>query len=225
MKLNLLRRIKPYPLTAPGEKIPARAEGQATVQNWLPVRDISGGLLTRSDGHMVAVIRVKPAPFTLLSQAEKTRRIAALHEAIQALPGAVQICALPRPIDLDSYIADLEARQVEVEGSQKAVLRGYVHYVRSLAVNAEATERRFYVLVNGEGKNRGGREELLQRVQELVAALARAELQAHLCNDREVLDLMFCFFHPAQVAFERPAYPTVAPVYMTAKEVMEYGVD
>lgn len=195
-----------------------------TVQHWLPVRDVSNGILRRSDDRLVAVIRVEPAAFTLLSQAERARRIAALHEAIQALPGAVQICAVPRPIDLDAYITDLEAKLVEVDGSRKTILRGYVHYVRSLAASAAAMERRFYLLIPG-WKDKGSREELLQRAGELVAALGRAELQAHLCSDQEVLDLLFCFFHPAQAAFERAAIPAVAPVYTTAKDVMEYGLD
>lgn len=220
-KLALPKMFKPKQPAAAGNKRAAASGVPPVVQNWLPVRHVFSGLLTRSDGRLAAVVRVEPAAFSLLSQAERTRRIAALHEAIQALPGPVQICAVPRPIDLDAYIADLEAQLADAEGSRKAVLRGYVQYVRRLAANAEAMERRFYVLMAGEEQQKGSPEELLQRVQEFVAALGRAELQAHLCDDQEVLDLLFCFFHPAQAAFERPAVPAVAPVYTTAKDVMD----
>lgn len=224
MKLSLSKVIKTKRAAKITRKSHTPAPAQNTVQRWLPVQDVSAGILRRSDDRLVAVIRVEPAAFTLLSQAERARRIAALHEAIQALPGAVQICAVPRPIDLDAYITDLEAKLVEVDGSRKTILRGYVHYVRSLAASAGAMERRFYLLIPG-GKGKGSREELLQRAGELVAALGRAELQAHLCSDQEVLDLLFCFFHPAQAAFERAAIPAVAPVYTTAKDVTEYGLD
>jgi len=225
MKLALPGLAKVKRSSRPGSKDISSADTKHTVQQWLPVQDILGGFLVRADGYLAAVIRVEPAAFSLLSQTERARRITALHEAIQGLPGGVQVVSVPRPIDLDAYITDLEARQLEADGSRKAVLRGYVHYVRSLAANAEAMERRFYLLIAGEGRNRGEREELQQRTGELVQALARAELQVKLCNEQEVLDLLFCFFHPAQAAFERPAIPTAAPVYTTAKEVMDYGLD
>lgn len=225
MKLSLAKGIKTKRTAKTTHKSRTPVSAGNTVQRWLPVQDVSGGFLVRAGGHLVAVIRVEPAAFSLLSQAERARRITALHEAIQALPGAVQVCAVPRPIDLDAYITGLEAKLVEADGSRRGVLRGYVHYVRRLAANAEALERRFYVLIPGEGKDRGSREELQQRAHELVAALGRAELQARLCDDQEVLDLLFCFFHPAQAAFERAAILAVAPVYTTAKDVTDYGLD
>lgn len=221
--------MKKMPMSLPKKKPPGRATGPApgqdTVQKWLPIVDVTGGILARTDGGLVAVVRVEAAPFTLLSDRERERRIAALHEAIQMLPGAAQICAVPRPIDLDAYITSLEDMQAETEGVRRTILSGYVNYVRGLVTSAGANERRFYVLIPGEGKQKGAREELAQKAVELVAALKRADLQAHLCSDQELLDLLFIFFHPAQAAFERPCIPAVAPVYLTAKDVIENGID
>ena len=196
--------------------------GAPAVQDWLPVADIDRGLIVRSDGVLVAAVRVEPAPFGLLSDRERERRIGALHEAIQALPGAVQIAVVPRPIDLDAYLRDLEGRLPEADGNRRTLLRGYLSYVRGLVGGGEALERRFYVLIPANaqgGSRRGAREELTQRAVEFVAALGRAELQAHLCDDREIIDLLFTWLHPAQAAFERPADPVPAPRYMPA-EVM-----
>ena len=187
------------------------------VQDWLPVRDVVRGLLVRADGVLVAAVRVEPAPFGLLSERERERRIGALHEAIQALPGAVQIAVVPRPIDLDAYLGDLEGRLGEADGPRRALLRGYLSYVRSLVGGGEALERRFYVLIPANapgGARRGAREELTQRALEFVAALGRAELQAHPCDDREVVDLLFTWLHPAQAAFERPGDPGPAVRYV-----------
>lgn len=221
MKLPTLKVFK-----LPGaKKSPAPAPGQDTVQKWLPVRDVQSGLVVRQDGVPVAVVRVEPAPFSLLSDRERERRIAALFEAVQGLAGAAQVLSLARPLDLDAYIEDLEARLREADGARKAILRGYLSYVRGLAAAGSAVERRFYVLIPGEaGKKKGGREELMARAREFLAALSRAELSARLCDDREILDLLFCFFNPAQAAFERPAEASPAPMY-TAKEVAERGLD
>ena len=195
-----------------------RAGPAPAVQGWLPVQDVDRGLIVRTDGVLVAVVRVEPAPFALLSDRERERRIGALHEAIQALPGAVQIVVVPRPIDLDQYLRDLESRLRETDGPRRALLRGYLTYVRSLVGSGEALERRFFVLVPmspADSKRRGARDELIQRTTEFVGALGRAELTAHLCDDREVIDLLFSFLHPAQSAFERPTEPVPAARYVS----------
>ncbi len=205
-----------------GSAQPRRAGPAPAVQAWLPVADVDHGLIVRSDGALVAVVRVEPAPFALLSERERERRISALHEAIQSLPGAVQVAVVPRPIDLDSYLRDLEARLRDVDGPRRNLLRGYLSYVRSLVGSGEALERRFYVLIPAAGqdaKRRGARDELIQRTTEFVSALGRAELTAHLCNDREVIDLLYSWLHPAQAAFERPTEPVPAARYVPDSEV------
>lgn len=190
-------------------KLPKRAKKTAATprsgvaQSWLPVQDISGGMLIRADGTPVAVIRIEAAPFALLSGRERKRRIEALREVIQMLPGQAQIFCLPRPIDLDAYITSLEALQTEANSARRTQLRGYISYIRSLAVSAAAIEHRYYILLPGEKGRKDARGELAQKTTDLVAALKRADLQAYACNDQEALDLLFIFFNPAQAAFER----------------------
>ena len=196
------------------------ARSADSVQARLPVQDVERGVMVRGDGALVAVVRVEPSPFGLLSERERERRVSALHEAIQALPGAVQIAVLPRPIDLDGYLSDLEQRLREADGPRRALLRGYAGYVRALVGSGEALERRYYVLVPmaaGEAQRRAARDELLQRVAEFVAALGRAELQARICGDQEITDMLFAWLHPAQAAFERGAEPVAAPRYVPAE--------
>lgn len=190
-----------------------------SVQSWLPVRDVDRGLMVRADGTLVAAVRVEPAPFGLLSDRERERRIGALHEAFQGLPGAAQVAVVPRPIDLDAYLGDLEGRMRDADGARRALLRGYLGYVRGLVGSGEAVERRFYVLIpEVEGTRRAAREELVQRAGEFVAALARAELQAHLCGDGEIIDLLFAWLHPAQAAFERATPESVTVRYVALAE-------
>lgn len=175
--------------------------------------------MVRADGSFVAAVRVDPAAFALLSDRERERRIAGLHEALQALPGGAQIAVIPRPLDLDAYLASLESLLVEADGARRGLLRKYLRYVRGLVTSAGALERRFYVLVNSDTRGPVSRDELLQKARELVAALGRAELSAHLCDERELIDLLFVFAHPAQAAFERAELPVVAPLYVKGGSV------
>ena len=218
--MSILRRLKDGQRaraqpSAAGQP-PARRD--PTVQDWLPVRDVRRGLILRTDGTAVAVVRVQPAPFGLLSDAERERRIAAVHEAIQGLPGPAQIVVTSRPIDLDAYLLDMERRLAEAEGARRSLLRGYLGYVRGLAAGGEATERRFHVLLVGEVGRTDG-QAVLQRAAEFAAALAGADLSAHVCDDREVTDLLFSFLHPAHAGTEPAEEPAPAPRYVPFREV------
>lgn len=176
------------------------AHGHESVQSWLPVQDIDDGMFYRPDGKAVGVIRVQPAAFTLLSDRERERRVTTLFEAIQSLPGRAQIVAVPRPIDLDQYLRDLDSRHQEADGARKRLLHGYKSYVRTIVAHAEAMEKRFFVLIPNTTDQA---DELFQKMREFVANLERADLYSHICESREILDLQFTFFNAAQAAFER----------------------
>lgn len=187
------------------------------MQDWLPVRDVRRGLILRTDGAAVAVVRVEPAPFGLLSDAERERRIAAVHEALQGLAGPAEIVVTSRPIDLDAYLLDLQSQLAEAEGARRSLLRGYLGYVRGLAAGGEATERRFHVLLVGDTERTDG-EVVLHRASEFAAALGRADLAAHVCDDREVTDLLFAFLHPGRGGSESAGEPALATRYVPFRE-------
>ncbi|HHW02054.1 MAG TPA: conjugal transfer protein TraC [Thermoanaerobacterales bacterium] len=197
-------------------------DSMQTVQKWLPVDDIDGGLMKLKGGQVTAVVKVEPAPFTLLSEQEKDRRIKSLYEAFQALSYKVEIFCIPRPIDLDQYLNDLEDLLKETDPGRRPILRGYLNYVRGIVSSAEATERRFYILIPEE-KSRA--DELQKKVREFVALLSAAELKAEICSESEILDMLFCFFNPAQAAFERPGIVSAAPMVKTVEELIKDGVD
>ncbi|WP_213974702.1 hypothetical protein [Tepidanaerobacter acetatoxydans] len=199
-------------------------QARQMVQKWLPIEDIDGGLMQRKDGQVVAAIKVEPAPFTLLSEREKDRRIRSLYQAFQSLSSREQILCMPRPIDLDQYLTDLEDILKETDSGRRPILRGYLNYVRGIVSNAEATERRFYILIP-EDKSRV--DELKKKVQEFTTMLSNAELKVGQCSKKEmeILDLLFCFFNPAQAAFERPGIMSSAPMIKTVKELTKDGID
>lgn len=191
-------------------------------QDWLPVREVAGGVIVRTDGAEVAVIRVEPAPFGLLSDREKDRRIGALHEAIQGLPGQAQIVVVSRPVALDDYLRGLQEALEGAKGARRTMLRGYLGYVQTVVGGGEAPERRYYVLVAAGDK--GKRADLLQRATEFVAALGRAELRAHLCEAAEVVDMLLAWLHPAHAARDRAeAAPTGTTRYVATKGEADDG--
>ena len=149
--------------------------------------------------------------------AERERRIAAVHEALQGLPGPAQIVVTSRTTHLDAYLQDVERRLTESEGAHRSLLRGYRGYVRGLPAGGKATERRFHALLVGEAGRTDG-QAVLQRASEFAAALDRADLAGHVCEDREVTGLLFSFLHPARAGTESAHEPAPATRYVPFRE-------
>lgn len=185
---------------------------QKTAQEWLPVKDIQGSLLYRRDKHVVAVLEVTPVNISLLSINEKKRIIAALHEVINGLQEPVQWLSIGRTVDLDGYIIGLEQKAAETQDfTRKQLLKGYICQAAEMATGGDTLERRFYILVK-QKQDKYAEEELKNRARELVSNIAMTGLQAELCTDNKIISLLFTFFQPAQVAYERA--PDFAGPYM-----------
>lgn len=188
-----------------GKKKPAKQQqvdqaARKAVQDWLPWKDIAGGVITRKDGQVVAVLKVEPFNLALKSENEKKRIITAVHEALNGQREAFQVLSMGRPVDLDAYLKSLQdlAREAS-NAARKKLLQEYIRYVGALVAGGEALERRYYILLPGKEQ-----VEVLQRAHELASNLERAGLKVNICEDHEIIDLLFVFLHPAQAAFERP---------------------
>lgn len=181
--------------TTPGPQLPR------TVQQWLPVQDIAGGVIHRCDGGLVAALRVEPTNLSLLTATEQQRILGAVHEAINALQYPAQVLSLARPLDLDGYLRGLEAQMRDVDPARQRLLRLYIRYVGGLVTAGDAQERRYYVLVPHVGE-RVAPEEVRQRAHDLAARLRQADMSAAVLDDRELLDLLHVWSHPAQAAYE-----------------------
>lgn len=207
----------------PGYTPDPSAIAAKTAQQWMgsEVADISGGLIVRGDGALVAVLKVEPANIALLSGRERAQRIQALHEALSGIPDAYQILCLPRPIDLDAYLADLDRLLADADSRRRHLLAQYVQYVRRVTASGEAMERRFYLLLPlapAEARRKGAADDLRQRAAEVGAALSSATLEAHVLGDRGLIDLVHTFSHPSTAAFERPDFQPPLTRYVPFEE-------
>jgi hypothetical protein len=196
------------------QKAPPPDPTRATAQRWLPAADVSDSFIQRRDGTLVVALRIAPVAIALLSDREKVARIAAFHAAVNGLTDGFQIVSIPRPLDLDGYLRGLEDLLHTVDARRRRLLAQYLGYVRHTVAGGEALERRYYILLSGDGRRKGARDDLLRRAHDLRAALGRASLTATLCDTSELLDLIFVHLHPAQAATERATLPSPVTTYL-----------
>jgi len=193
-----LFKRKPRPDTAQIEK--------KSAQDWLPFKDIFSGAMYKRDGAIVAVIRVDPLNISLKSEGEKQRIISSVHEAINGQREPFQIICLPRALDLDQYLSSLNDRlKNTTDNLKRRLLAVYVTYVAGLVTEGDVLERRYYILLEqkpGSGKRQNRGEELQKRCYEFASNLGTSGLRVNICNDPEIIDLLFSFLTPRQAAYE-----------------------
>jgi hypothetical protein len=210
-----------------GEKkpcgLPAREDVSSrgsSAQDWLPFYDVSDGVIKRRDGWIVSVLKVEPLNIDLKSLREKKYIIRAVNEVFNGQREAFQILCIGRPVDLDSYIQDLEAMAGKADAGRKRHLRDYIRHVAGIVTGGEALEHRYYILM-GREPDPQARDELIKRSYEMAGGLRKSGLRVSLCRDREINDLLFAFMHPAQAAYERAPVssgPDLSPV-------IDWGID
>lgn len=178
-----------------------------TVQEWMPIADVNKSLIIRKDGHAVAAIRVQPVNIDLLSAKERVNKARQLEEVLNAIDYEYQIMSIPKPVDLDGFIAELAEKRKRTEDAIKQkLLTFYMREAAEKAASGEAIERHFYILndVQATGKKKNQQMLLLiDRSKELALRLSGADLVSHVCDDDELRDLLFIFFNPNHAAYER----------------------
>lgn len=179
---------------------------QNTTQEWLPVKDIHQGVIHRRDGSYVAAIRVEPVNIHLLTDPERERYINLLEEVLNGVDESFQIISIARPVDLDSYIRNLnDLRNNAPNRIKHRLLSNYISDAARTATGGEALERHFYILlVEESGKNKqASLNELINRAKELASSLSGSGLSSHITNDQELRELLFIFTNPNQASYER----------------------
>jgi len=197
--------------------LPSRAP---SAQDWLPIVDVGDGVMKRRDGWFISALMVEPLNIDLKSAREKKKIIRAVHEAFNGQMDAFQILCIGRPVDLDGYLQELEIMVGKADAKRKRHLREYARHVARIVTGGEALEHRYYILLSQE-PDPYARDELLKRSYEMAGLLKKSGLKITICQEREIIDLLFTFMHPAQAAFERaPSFsgPELPPI-------VDWGVD
>lgn len=176
---------------------------ETTAQQWIPIADIQNNIIYRKDDHIVGMIRIIPQNIDLLSDNERKRIIGALAEGFNGEREPFQIYCIPRPVDLNDYIDNLNnMAKSQTNFEKKQLLKGFINQAVEMATSEGGKEQRFYIIISKKHEGKA-EEELINRLNNFIAIYNNAEMSAHICNDDELLDLLELFAHPLQSSVER----------------------
>jgi hypothetical protein len=200
-------------LEALGFKKAAPVDPRASIQDWMPIADIEDGYAVAKNGDCIGYLRVYPIDITLMSENEKARIIAAVKEAINGEKEPFEIFSIPRPVDLEAYLGELNSKVAQAGNpKRRLVLRDSIEYAVKTVASGSCVERQHYIICR-QRKGTKAEEELYNRLSEFRNRLRIAGIRAEICGDNDIITVCSLFAAPQMTAmlpnkFELSIVPT-----------------
>lgn len=180
-----------------------KSSRKASARAQIDIKSVKDGVLVLPGERHRAVLSVSPVNFELKSEEERDAIIDTYESFLNSIGCPLQILVRTREIDMDKYLADLDASKsdesVEVYRNQ---LESYGEFIRGLITTNKILTRNFYVIVpytsNGKLDFDGVKEQLGLKVDIVRKGLARLGISSRNLDDLEILDLFYGFYSPEQ---------------------------
>lgn len=126
----------------------------ASVQAFIPVKDIRGGVIETTDYRFIRILEIEPINFMLRSAEEQNSIINTFAGWLKISPIRLQFKSLTRKADSDHHIAMIR-KDLEKEKSEKCreVGEDYIRLISDIG-NREALTRRFFLIFEYESVHR-----------------------------------------------------------------------
>lgn len=127
---------------------PTQKKKTAAAQEFVPVKEVRGGVMVLKDGTMVGVMLASSVNFALKSADEQNAILSQFQNFLNSLDFTVQLFIQSRKLDVRPYIALLEERlKAQTEDLMKIQVREYIEFVKSFVERSNIMSKRFFVVV------------------------------------------------------------------------------
>lgn len=116
-----------------------------SVQDWLPIKNIIGGVIIAKDNRFIKVLEVLPINFYLKPAADQQAIIASYAGYQKIAPNSLQISVITQKSDMADYVARMKARiESEPVDGCREMIQDNMDEVLYLAAN-ETINHRFFI--------------------------------------------------------------------------------
>lgn len=176
---------------------------------------IEDGVVRLTDGQYRAVLEVGSVNFGLAGEAEREGIVESYAAFLNSLTFPVQVLVRVLPVDLETYLAEMERQAQQTLSEALADLaRDHAGFLRRLARHRTLLERRFYLVVPAQAESLGSpksrffpqraagpsldaaRRQLTYRCEEVARQLGRCGLTARRLGDVELAQLYHAAWCP-----------------------------
>lgn len=138
-----------------------------SIQSWLPIKNIIGGVIVTRDNRFIKVLEVLPVNIYLKSPSDRQNIITAFASYLKIAPDSLQFQARTLPTDTADYVRQMEeyAQQEENEQCQEMIEDNIREIGQGIA--SEAIRHRFFLVFQYEARMRARRNTVKGIVERL----------------------------------------------------------
>lgn len=164
--------------------------GSKYTEDWIPVSDISNGMIILDNKIKVAGIKIKPKNIFILDQASQDACILGLKNFYNMIDFEFWLIAADRPVDISGYLAKLQLLYNEV---QNPVMRKMISQDMKKAnefMDNNVTDTEYYILFKDSDMN------LIQKkLKTLITGLANCGLESEITSNNDLRILLDVFLN------------------------------
>ena len=146
----MTRRASKKPVNAKKQKV----EKLEFVQDFLPIKNLSNGIIETVDGRYIKILEIEPINFLLRSDEEQMNIISSFASWLKISPMRLQFKSITRKADSDKHIAMVQKELAEEDNEKcKELSEDYIRLIKDIG-NREALTRRFFLVFQYEAVGR-----------------------------------------------------------------------
>lgn len=152
-----------------------KSKGLESVQDYLPIREIRGGVIETTDGRYIKMLEIEPINFTLRSDEEQFNIISTFASWLKISPMRLQFKSITRKADSDRHVAMIRSElEHEADAQCRAMGDDYIRLIRDVG-SREALTRRFFLIfeyesLRGDGDDYAKIYSMLQTAEQTARA-------------------------------------------------------
>lgn len=113
-----------------------------STQDWLPIADVTDGIVTTKDGRYIKMLEVKPINFYLMSDLEQASIISYFAAYLKIAPGYMEIRVTTEKADMDQYLRRMRAYLEQEENEQcRLTIEDNIAFVADISYRVAVTHR------------------------------------------------------------------------------------
>lgn len=116
-----------------------------------PIRAIGGDVCLMARDRFLAVLEASPVGFALKGERERRALIIGFARFLNGLTFPVQLLIKTDVVRLDDYLADMKAREADLEPHLRPALGDYIRFLNESQHLEHLLRRRFYIVLSWQG--------------------------------------------------------------------------
>ncbi len=174
------------------------------VQDYLPIDQISNGIIKTTDGRYIKILEIEPVNFLLRSEDEQFNIISSFAAWLKISPMQLQFKSITRRADSDKHVTMVKQELQNEESDRCRHLgEGYIRLIRDVG-SREALTRRFFLIFQYEEFRRGDADDYGQVIGMMQAAEQTARAYFFQCGnailspkdpDEAMAEILYMYFN------------------------------